>query len=273
MPAPTTTPPAAAQEERHFAFAFELTGARNENMLCPLDSYVCRGRWEGKNLQGMLPDAHFSELPTLPGITFIINTRKREVRRFDPLILPQNAVLLKLAQKAMEKITRQVPSPERGRLWTDCDPDFVKTAVYWWWKLAGCKRAKIVGTDPNTGQPRGKWPSGLEDIRLIPGRVMGEVYSQSGAARGFIANEDLKYKPPGDEDFVRDELALDEIPDPFVDIPADPREYLDRPPPAAGYTRVTGAGASGGRSAADVLMGDPLHGGTPGAEPAYAPTL
>ncbi len=198
-----------------------------------------------------------------------VRSVKREVRRFDPLILPQNAVLLKLAQRAMEKITRQVPTPERGRLWTDCDPDFVKTAVYWWWKLAGCKRAQIVGTDPNTGQLRGKWPESLEDIRLIPGRVMGEVYSQSGAARGFIANEDLKYKPPGDEDFVRDEVALDEIPDPFVDIPADPREYLDRPPPAAGYTRVTGAG---GRSAADVLMGDPLHGSS-GPEPTYAPTL
>lgn len=270
MPAPTAPPPAAEPAVKHFAFAFELTGTRNENMLCPIDSHVCRGRWEAKHLQGMLPDAGFSELPTLPGLTFIVNTRKREVRRFDPLILPQNAVLLRLAQKAMAKITNAPPpSPERGRLWTDCEPDFVKTVIYWWWKLAGCKRARIVGTGAD-GQLRGVWPQSLDDIRAIPGLVMGNVFSQSGNERGNIPNKDLKWKPPTDEDFVREE-TLDDIPDPFVDIPTDPREYLDRPPPAAGYTRVTGAG---GRavSAADVLMGDPLAGGGDGG-PEFAPTL
>ena len=268
MPA-TATPPAAAPAEKHFAFAFELTGSRNENMLCPVDQHVCRGRWEAKNLQHALPDPGFSELPTLPGLTFIVNTRKREVRRFDPLILPQNAVLLRLAQKAMAKITHAPPpTPERGRLWTDCDPDFVKTVIYWWWKLAGCKRAKIVGTDPGTGQLRGVWPASLEDIRLIPGLVMGNVFSSSGNERGTIPNDKLKWRPPTDDDFVREE-TLDDIPDPFVDVPTDPREYLDRPAAPTGYTRVTGGG---GRSAADVLMADPLAGGGE-AGPEYAPTL
>ena len=250
---PADTPPAAAADPKHFAFAFELTGVKNENMLCPVDHHVCRGAWNAKHLTGQTPDPKFSELPNLPGLVFIINTKKREVRRFDPLILPQNATLLKLAQKALALITNQPPpTAERGRLWVDCDPDFVKTMVYWWWKLAGCKRAKVV---------KGAPPVSLDDIRQLPGNVTGEIFNQSATAVRTVPNDSLKWRPPTDDDFVREPETPDELPDPFIDIPADPREYLDRPPPASGYTKVTG-----GRSAADVLMGDSIG----GAGPTYA---
>ncbi len=245
MPA-LLTPPAAGvpTEVVHYAFAFELTGSRNEQMMCPMDSHVCRGRWEAKNLVGQTPDERFSELPTLPGLVFVINTKKREIRRFDPLILPDNARLLKFAQKTLHGILGEVPTPERGRLWKECDTDFLKTFVYWWWKLAGCKRAKIV---------KGIFPKSLEDIRAMPGHVNGEPYNQSSVIIRAIPNEQLKWRPPTDDDYAnREPGGIEELPDPFVDVPTDPSAYLDRP--AATHTHVTGGTSNGRRSASDVLM-------------------
>lgn len=251
---PQITTPAAAGGGGavDYAFAFELTGVKNENMMCPIDQHQCRGRWEGKHLIGQTPDERFSELPTLPGLVFIINTRKREVRRFDPLILPDNARLLKIAQRVMLSITNAVPSPERGRLWKECDDDFMKTFVYWWWKLVGCRRARIV---------RGKYPQSIEAIRAMPGLVQGQMYDQSQALAGgrSVPNELLKWHPPSEDDYAnREPEGVEELPDPFIDVPTDPSIYLDRPAAVAPPTHVTGGRR--GASAADILMSGGLGG-------------
>ena len=246
MPAPfqqTMTPPAAAGDVTHYAFAFELTGTRNENMLCPLDQHVCRGRWDKKYLIGQTPDERFSELPTIPGLVFVINTKKREVRRFDPLILPANEKLLKIAVKTLSAILGVQFTPERGRLWQDCHPDFLKSFIWWWWKLAGCKRATVI---------KGIFPKTLDAIKAMPGSVIGEAYNSSAVIQREIPNERLIWRPPSEDDFAnRDPEHVDELPDPLIDIPADPAAYLDRPK-AVGFTQES----VGRRSAADVLMGD-----------------
>jgi hypothetical protein len=244
VPAPSPiTPPAAVAETQHYAFAFELTGTRNENMLCPLDQHVCRGRWDKKFLIGQTPDERFSELPTIPGLVFVINTKKREVRRFDPLILPANEKLLKIAVRTMVAIQGTQYTPERGRLWRDCSPDFLKSFVWWWWKLNGCRRATII---------KGLYPKTLEDVRAMPGSVMGESYNSSAVAVREVPNDRLIWRPPSEDDYAnRDPEHVDELPDPFIDIPTDPGAYLDRPK-AVSFTQES----IGRRSAADVLMGE-----------------
>ena len=243
MPAPGPTTPAAAEAVSHYAFAFELTGTRNENMLCPLDHHVCRGRWDKKFLIGQTPDERFSELPTLPGLVFVINTKKKEVRRFDPLILPANEKLLKIAVKTLGAILGVQYTPERGRLWRDCHPDFLKTFTWWWWKLANTKRASII---------KGIHPKSLDEIKAMPGTVTGEAYNSSAVIQREIPNERLIWRPPSEDDFAnRDPEHVDELPDPFIDIPTDPAAYLDRPK-AVSFTQES----IGRRSAADVLMGD-----------------
>ena len=250
MPADTLTPPAAAGavKQLHYAFAFELTGARNENMLCPLDHHVCRGRWDRKYLIGQTPDEQFQEMPIIPGLVFIINTKKKEVRRFDPLVLPQNAQLLKLAQKTGAAIFGTIFTPERQRTWKDCDDGFLKSAVWWWWKLMGMKRANIVkGTH---------YPKSVDDIKAMPGFVRGEVFNQSGHVDRDVPNEKLIWRAPSEDDYAnRQDLTAAELPDPLIDIPNDPAAYMM---PAhmvgmAGPNNPYAHPLAGGRSAADIL--------------------
>ena len=247
MPADTTPTAATAAERKEFAFAFELTGTRNENMLCPLDHHVCRGRWDRKYLIGQTPDEHFQEMPIIPGLVFVINTKKKEVRRFDPLVLPQNGQLLKLAQKTGVAIFGTMFTPERGRVWKDCDEGFLKSAVWWFWKLMGTSRANIV-----KGQ---YFPKSVDDIKAMPGFVRGEVFNQSGIVERNIPNDRLIWRPPSEDDYAnRNDLTAAELPDPLIDIPTDMAAYMASPM-TMGAAAARNPYAGGGRSAADVLAG------------------
>ena len=248
MPADTTPTAATAAERKEFAFAFELTGTRNENMLCPLDHHVCRGRWDRKYLIGQTPDEHFQEMPIIPGLVFVINTKKKEVRRFDPLVLPQNGQLLKLAQKTGVAIFGTMFTPERGRVWKDCDEGFLKSAVWWFWKLMGTSRANIV-----KGQ---YFPKSVDDIKAMPGFVRGEVFNQSGIVERNIPNDRLIWRPPSEDDYAnRNDLTAAELPDPLIDIPTDMAAYMASPMTMGAAAARNPYAAGGGRSAADVLAG------------------
>lgn len=195
-----------------FAFLVELSGPKNENVLCPIDNHVCRGRWSRKNLarSGAQIEGDFNGMPDLPGLCFVINTDKRTIRRFDPLADDDNAKLLKRAQRIALAVTGIKMTAEKSKTWKEraCDDNTLKTFVFWILRLKDAGLVNVI---------KGRVPE-FEEIRKMTGVIQLKQFDQlAGIVRG-CPDDAIRYvKPvPADEEEDRDEQFMDEIPDPVI---------------------------------------------------------
>lgn len=209
---PVTPKPAPPKKDGpHFAFLVEVAGPKNENLMCPIDSKVCRGKWARKNLHGKQFEGDFTAMPDLPGLCFVVNTHRRFVSRFDPLADEANAKLLKRAQRialALDGIKRRAEKPFRweGQNLTN---DLLKTFVFWIRRMVDIGLMQVVkGTVP-------EWP----EIRKMPGVIQLKPYDQMAGVERGVPDDKIRYMKPqpqdGDGD-DRDELYMDEIPEPVI---------------------------------------------------------
>lgn len=228
-PTPITTPPVtpsgsdkAEKKVRGPAFAFcvEFAGSNNENILCPVDNHVCRGRWSRKNLvrRGAQSDGEFAAMPDLPGLCVVVNTGKRVIRRFDPLADPDNEKLLKRAQRIALAVTGTKMAPEKAKTWREraADDNTLKTFCFWVLRLKDAGLVNVV---------KGRVPE-FDEIRKLPGVIQLKQFDQlAGVVRG-VPDDAIRYvKPVLDEDDEgRDEQFMDEIPDPVINAGDDDRD-------------------------------------------------
>lgn len=195
-----------------FAFLIEFAGPRNENIMCPIDSHPCRGRWSRKNLArtGTQIEGEFNAMPDLPGLCLLVNTGKRLVRRFDPLNDPDNDKLLKRAQRVVQAVTGVKMVPEKKKEWRErsADDNTLKTFCFWVLRLRDAGHISVI---------RGKIPE-WEEIKRLPGVIQLKTFDQlAGVARG-VPDDQIRYvKPVKDEDEDNDrEEYMEEIPDPVI---------------------------------------------------------
>jgi hypothetical protein len=206
-----TTPPAAARRNDVPAFAFlvEIAGAKNERVLCPIDSHICRGRWARKNLVGKQIDGDFNAMPDLPGICFVVNTAKRVVRRFDPLADPDNAKVLKRAQRVALATLGVKYAPEKAKTWKErtLDDNTMKTFVFWILRLVDAGLVNVV---------KGRVPE-FAEIRKLPGVIQLQMFSQMAGTDRGVPDDKIRYvKPVPPDDDEGDERFDDEVPDPVI---------------------------------------------------------
>lgn len=209
-PAASETPPGRVRGVPRFAFVVEVCGPRNENLMCPIDSQVCRGKWARKNLYGKQFEGDFTAMPDMPGICFHINTENRVVKRFDPLADPDNAKLLKRAQRISQALDGIKRRPEKLKVWKDSTitDDLMKTFVFWCRKMVDANLMQVVrGTVP-------EWP----EIRKLPGVIQLQPYDQIAGLNRGTPDDKIRYaKPmPPDDDDDTDEMYSEEIPDPVI---------------------------------------------------------
>jgi len=195
-----------------FAFLVEFSGSRNENVMCPIDQHVCRGRWSRKNLvrTGAQIEGEFNSMPDLPGLCLLVNTAKRIIRRFDPLGDPENAKLLKRAQRVGLAVLGTKYTPEKTKTWKErsADDNTIKSFCYWVLRLRDAGHITVV---------KGRIPE-WDEIRQLPGVIqLGTFDTKAMAVRG-VPDDAIRYvKPVPDE--VEEGLSeefMDEIPDPVI---------------------------------------------------------
>lgn len=214
-PANTTpvVPPAKAEPKRRgpsFAFLVEVAGSKNESLMCPIDSKVCRGKWARKNLHGKQFEGDFTAMPDLPGLCFVVNTDKRFVRRFDPLADPDNEKLLKRAQRISLSLDGIKRRPEKPFVWRDSNltDDTLKTFVFWIRRMVDVGHMTVIkGVVP-------EWP----EIRKMSGTIQLKPYDQLAGINRGTPDDQVRYmKPlPPDQDDENDEMYMDEIPEPVI---------------------------------------------------------
>lgn len=188
VPMPTMASPSV----KVIRFAIEIAGERNQNVMCPIDSTVARGRWERKNLAGATYDPEFAMMPDIPGMCFVVNSAKKYVRRFDPLAQPQAKRHLEKIKAVTQAVFKTRNEPEKERRWDDCDEDFLKTFCYWVMGLVDQGLAQLI---PNSGAI----PS-FSEIKAMPGCVCLHPYDSSAEIDKRIPNDRLKYRPATKEE-------------------------------------------------------------------------
>lgn len=195
-----------------FAFLIEFAGPKNENIMCPIDSHVCRGRWSRKNLarSGTQIEGDFNGMPDLPGLCLLVNTEKRIVRRFDPLADPDNEKLMKRAQRIALAVTGTKMVAEKPKVWREraADNNTVKTFVFWVRRLLDAEQVTVI---------KGHVPE-FDELRKLPGVIQMQQFDQlAGIVRG-VPDDAIRYlKPvPPDEEDGRDEEFMEDIPDPVI---------------------------------------------------------
>ena len=214
-PVPTVppVPPARARGDKSvpvFGFLVEFAGPKNENIMCPLDNRVLRGKWARKNLIGKAIDGDFNGMPDLPGLCLFVHTGKRLVRIFDPLADPANEKIMKRAQRIAQKVTGVKMVPSKPKTWRDAlaTDTLLKTFCFWVLRLKDSGLVNVIkGTVP-------EW----EEIRKLPGQIELQQFNQlAGIVRG-TPDDMVRYaKPmPEEQEDGLDEEFRDELPDAVI---------------------------------------------------------
>lgn len=214
-PPPITPPQAERRRGPNFAFVVEFAGAHNENIMCPIDQRVYRGRWSRSNLTrtGTQVEGDFASMPDLPGMCLLVNTAQNIVRMFDPLKDEVNAKLLARAQRIALAVTGVKMTPEKGRVWRDgtATDNLKKTFVFWVRRLLDVNLVRVV---------RGKVPEWAE-IQKLPGMIQLRQYDKVAGLNRGVPDAQIPYEKPAVDDDDGDERYTDDILEPVVSAPGD----------------------------------------------------
>lgn len=198
---PIVTPPGkppkgaaepAPGETQYHAFCIQISGPRNENVVCPFDRQKARGKWSKDGYGTAEPGEAVRKMPTIPGICFLVNTAQRTIRRFDPLGQPANANLLKKISRIMgimQEADGLQAKPEDTKVWTECTDEELKNFTFWCRKMFDLKLCEMV-------KPEGGEPPTFKEIQLMPGDFRIGSFDQGAGAGTSIKSADFRYRPP-----------------------------------------------------------------------------
>lgn len=166
-------------------------------------------------------------MPDLPGLCLLVNTSKRIIRRFDPLADPDNAKLLRRAQRVGLAVMGTKYTPEKAKTWKErsADDNTIKSFCFWVLRLRDAGHVTIV---------KGRIPE-WDEIRQLPGVIQLGTYDTKAMAVRGVPDDAIRYVKPveNEEEEGLSEEYMEEIPDPVINsdgmgFPDDRGEDDDR---------------------------------------------
>lgn len=153
----------------------EKFGPRNSYFHLRTFAERFRGRFQVGELTEPASAVGYTAIPTIPGIHIVVNEKRRTIKAVDPLNFPENANILRQANKIRE------PYEGRGRPWDErvinnATPTEIKTCLFELREFVDDGQAEIVsGTLPES-----------EAILAMEGNLNRRIYAQVSGRDGKV---------------------------------------------------------------------------------------